>query len=230
MKSLAAGKRTEFKLILHENFYKGNHGGREIALATIKKGTPFKELARELGAVKTIFLISEIIRNYCSQFNVSKNMTPDQIEDYAAEIFLDFRDRVGNSVMLEEIVIAFDRAAKGEFCDPRTGKKLIPFDRIDRTLLDQFLDVYFEQDRDKAIQAIEDERNNKARTPDGEDLPRMLQAGAAPVSITDIYTSLAGQPDKLKLAKLLKEMEEKYGESTQPEAIPGNDGSEVAAQ
>lgn len=187
-----------------------------LSLQVLKTGTPFKIIARELGAVKSIFLISEVLRNYCGQFNVSKNMTPDQIEDYAAEMYLDFKDRNGNSVMLEEIIIVFDRAAKGGFSDPKTGKKIVPFDRIDRTLLDQILDVYFEVDRTQAIHAIEDQLNDKRRTPADDDAKR-LEGATFPegTTIGDIYTTLAGQPDKMRLAKLLNEMEVKYGQQSE---------------
>lgn len=214
MKSLAAGKNTDLKLILHENFYKGKDNGAEVALAVIKTGAPVKVLAAELGAVKTIYLLSEIVRRYCSQFNVSKNMTPDQIEDLAAEMYLDFKDRKGNSVMLEELIIVFDRAAKGEFCDPDTGKKIVPFDRIDRGLIESFLDVYFETDRTAAIWQIEDEREKlkRLKPPPGEDFRLSNEGGAAePTPLKDIYSNLAGKPGALPLAKLMKDMEQKYG-------------------
>jgi hypothetical protein len=124
IQNMAIGTGAGLKMILSETFYRGNPDGRSIAIATLKNGTPVKQLFQELGAVKSIFLLGEMIRNYCAQFNVSKNMTPEQIESLAADLYLDFKDRPGNSVMLEELAVFFDRAIRGEFYDPKTGKKI----------------------------------------------------------------------------------------------------------
>jgi hypothetical protein len=225
MKNLATGKTVNNKLILHEKFLKPGKDGQGIALLAIRRGTPFKEIAKELGPVKTIFLISEIIRNYCRQYNVSKNMTPDQIEDYAAECYLDFTDRSGNSVMIEEIIIVFERAAAGQLCHRTTKKPLVPFDRIDRTILDEILDTYFETDRTKAVWAIEDEKRERIeKTP--PELRLANEGGTAePETIGEIYTKLAGKPGAISLQKL----HEKYG-SNDAKGISGNDGEQIEAQ
>jgi hypothetical protein len=224
---------VELRLTLHENFYKGNPDGKSVAIATIRKGVPIKSVSTDLGPVKTIFLITEIIRRYCSQFNVNKNMTPDQIEDLAGELYLMFVDRLGNSVMLEELITVFDRAARGDFLNQQ-GKKIIPFDRIDRTLIEEFLDVYFETDRTQAIWQLEDDKRNAMENQLNEKYggapvqhPRetpliVLDKQGNDVTPKNIY-DLAGTGAKFTMAKTLKQLHEKYGNDTASAGSAGND-------
>lgn len=188
----------------------------ELTKLVFRQGAPIKPLIEAMGVVPVIAIVAAMIDRYCSQFNVSKNMNQTQIEDLAADLVLGFKTRQGNSVMLEELAIFFDRAAKGEF--EKKGKKLVPFDRIDRGLIEEMLDVYFETDRTQAVWAIEDELNARRVEPEPSDTLRLSgPASPEPVSVGDMYTRLAGQPDKMRLAKMFNELEERYGEGAKNE-------------
>lgn len=208
-----AGKGNKTKLILHENFYSRATDPLELSKLVIKEGTPLKPLIETLGVIAITSIIAAMIDGYCQQFNISKNMTQRQIEDLALDLCLNFKVRKGNSVMLEELAVFFDRAGKGEFS--RNGKKLVPFDRIDRQIIEDMMDVYFEEERTAAIWALHDEREALKRGTI-EDTPRLTDAPeAAPLPFKDIYLNMAGEGPKFALAKLMNELHQKYGDADQ---------------
>lgn len=208
-----AGKGNRSKIILHENFYSRATDAVALSKLVIQEGTPIKPLIQHLGVIAITSLIAAMIDGYCQQFNISKNMSQRQIEDLALDLCLNFKDRKGNSVMLEELAVFFDRAGKGEFY--RNGKKLVPFDRIDRQIIEEMMDVYFEEERTAAIWALQDEKEALKRGTI-EDSPRISEgAETDPVPFKDIYLNMAGTGPKFALAKLMNELHKKYGEDEQ---------------
>lgn len=207
-----AAKAGRSKIILYENFYSRADDAQGVALLALKEGTPVKALIQVMGLLPITAVIGAMIDGYCQQFNVSKNMTARQIEDLAIDLATMFNNRKGNSVMLEELAIFFDRLGKGDFVDA-SGKKLIPFDRIDRGLIEAAMDIYFETDRTQAVWKMEDEKRIKMQeVPPAEDFRLSNEGGITePQPIGDIYTDLAGKPGAIPLAKMLNELNEKYG-------------------
>jgi hypothetical protein len=198
---------NETKVILYENFYSKNRDTLSLSKAVILEGAGLKPLLETFGFIPVYSLIAAMIDNYCSKFNVLRNMTQSQIEDLAADLTLDFKKREGTDITLEELTIFFDRAAKGEFI--RNGKKLVPFDRIDRGLIEDLLDFYFETDRTAAVWNVQDERENKIKeaqlTAKAEQEARNAAADA-PKSIDELIKGKSHLT-----AKGLKELHEKYG-------------------
>lgn len=210
------------RLTLREHFYKPFPDPLDLGVAVLKKGSPFPEVVRTLGMAKTVFIVAVMIDNFCKQFNLGqgKNMNQGQIEDLAGILVMDFTDRKGNAVMLEELAIFFDKAPTMKRKD---GKPFI-FDRIDRLVIEEMLDFYFENDRTQAVWKIEDDLK-RLRTIEGpEPLARLTPEDDAP-TVGDFYTKMAGKPGALKLTKLINEGLKKYGNQGPNDAgtVPGND-------
>lgn len=139
-------------------------------VAVLTTGTSIKEFVDGIGRVHAITLVAIMLRNFCSQFNVSKNMSQSQIEDYACDLVLDYYDRRDTIAWkFEEYAIFFDRAAKGEFRKPN-GDSFI-FDRIDRDVIESIFEVYL-QERTAARWKIEDDAEAKKRAGDPPPPPR----------------------------------------------------------
>jgi hypothetical protein len=222
VKALAKNDSLGFKLVLRENFYKRASNSVELVKLVFNEGTTFQELAAGVGTKPTILALTCLIQNFCSQFNFgpNKNMTVSQAVDLAADLATSFIDRKGNAVRFEEIAIFFDKAGKNEF-KKKNGQPFI-FDRIDRLVIEEMMDHYFETDRTHGVWALEDEKAARARQ--HLDLPRISQGTGDDEfkPIDEIFTTYAGQPGTLALKKLINEAAEKYG-SNDREGIPGND-------
>ena len=214
MVSLAKGDTLGAKIVLAELYKEAGGDRHELAKITIQKGVNLPEIANLIGIPPTMSLIAIMIENFCSQFNFGpgKNMNRRQMEDLAADIVLDFTNRKGNQVRLEEMAVFFDRASKGEFTKP--GGKSFIFDRIDRAVIEEIMDHYFENDRTKAIHAIEDEKNASRIPADQiihprETPPIQLDKSGKDITPKNIY-DLAGT-GRFGTVKALKELEKKYG-------------------
>lgn len=221
IKHLANNDTVSLKLVLRENFYKKTNNAAELGILVFKEGTTFPELATGVGTKKTIFAVVCLIQNFCNQFNFGsgKNMNVQQVVDFATDLTTSFIDRKGNAVRFEEIAIFFDRAGKNEF-KKKNGQPFI-FDRIDRLVIEEMMDHYFETDRTAAVWALEDARNNRARQ--HLELPPVNANGEEPATIKDVYTKLAGQPGAITLHKLINKALKDETASNDVEAIPGND-------
>lgn len=206
---------TAVKLALREHFYDKCRSRHELTIATIQRGSALRDVIAAVGVENVIFLVAVMIRNFCQQYNVSKNMSQDQIEDLAGDLVLDFKDR-GNQVRLEELAIFFDRAAKGEF--NQDGKSLV-FDRIDRGVIELMLDRYFEQDRTAAVWQLMDERS-KQHTDGVPILPRT--SGRVKTNPDDGYKEVPTINDLISvdLQNDLDKLEKKYGnhDNTNPQS------------
>lgn len=148
-------------MVLHELYYSKPDRG----LATVdvlKTGLSLKIAVDSMGMGHTIALVAIMIKNFCASFNVSKNMTQSQIEDYAADLVLDYykNDHTPIPWRVEEYAIFFDRAAKGEF-KQKNGNSFI-FDHIDRDVIENMFSVYMPE-RTAARWKIEDELEEKKR-------------------------------------------------------------------
>ena len=210
IKSLATGDNLGHKLALQQ-LYEISPSRLDLSKNTILQGSNMPAIVQTFGLPLTMALVALLIQNFCNQFNVKANMTVGQIQDLAADLVLDFKDRRGNQVRLEELAIFFDRAAKGEF-RKKDGTAFI-FDRIDRSVIEGMMDVYFENDRTQAIWAIEDDKRVQ---PAGAVLPRstppiLLDKQGNDITPRNIY-DLAGTPI-VAHAKFMADMEKKYGDA-----------------
>ncbi len=96
----------------------------------------------------------------------------------------------------------------------------MPFDRIDRGLIDAILDAYFETERTAAIHVLEDEKEHARRNALGiggnphisprETKPIVLDKDGNDITPKNIY-DFAGEGDKMRNFKAFQEMEKKYG-------------------
>lgn len=209
--------------MLRANYYSKASTPVELGMLVFKEGTTFPEIAKEVGTKKTVYIVFCLIQNFCNQFNLNpgKNMNFQQVLDLATDIATSFIDRKGNQVRLEEMAIFFDKAGKGEY-KRKNGQPFI-FDRIDRQVIEEMMDHYFENDRTATVWALEDERNNRFKElPAIEEAPRMLPEDDAP-TVGDLYTRLAGKPGAIKLAKLGEKYLGNEARNDDAGAIPGND-------
>jgi hypothetical protein len=222
IKHLANNDTVSLKLVLRDNFYKKANNAAELGILVFREGTTFPELATGVGTKKTIFAVVCLIQNFCNQFNFGsgKNMNVQQVVDFATDLTTSFIDRKGNAVRFEEIAIFFDRAGKNEF-KKKNGQPFI-FDRIDRLVIEEMMDHYFETDRTAAVWALEDQKRNRERLQleSPEPVARMT-ADEYALTVGDIYTRLAGKPGALKLQKLISKALSDETASNDGEAIPG---------
>lgn len=226
IKSLATNDTVGLKLMLRTNFYAKATTPEELGILVFKQGTTFPEISKEVGTKRTVYIVFCLIQNFCNQYNLGagKNMNFQQVIDLATDITTGFIDRKGNAVRLEEMAIFFDKAGKGEY-KRKNGQPFI-FDRIDRQVIEEMLERYFETDRTAAVWALEDAQNNawkERQAPEPDPLARMIADDDAP-TVGDLYTRLAGKPGAISLQKL----KEKYlGNGTTGNndagAVPGED-------
>lgn len=121
-----------------------------------------------------ISIVSMLIKKFCSQFNLQKNMTDKQCTDLATEIVLE----EAHKWRIEELVLFFDRAGKGDYGRPGDG---MPYERIDKAVIESLMDKYFATDRSHAVWRIEDDIKNellKGQAP--------VERSVAPMSMADI--------------------------------------------
>lgn len=207
---MATGNNMEHKLALAK-FYEQSQGDRlELSKLAIRQGSIIPDVVKSFGLSTAMSLMALLIQKFCNQFNVRYNMTPGQIVDLAADLVVDFNNRKGNQVRLEELAIFFDRAAKNEFTK-KNGASFV-FDHIDRAVIEEMMDVYFETDRTAAVWAIEDE---KRISPQGEIIPRVtppmeLDKYGNDITPKNIY-DLAGNGEIAK-TKFFQQLKEKYGQ------------------
>jgi hypothetical protein len=131
-------------------------GGYDLQ-AVVKSGVPIGHMAKEIGKGNLVKLLCILIADLCGAYNVVRNMSSDQILDYAVEQVEDCPH-----YHFEDYVIFFDRAKRGFFGQP--------FDRIDRGILDDWFEQYHEV-RKKAMWAVQDEHKTGVKA-----LPRMTTA------------------------------------------------------
>lgn len=217
IKSLAASDHLGAKLAL-QPLYDKSSDRLELSKNVLKDGVNLPEVVKVIGIPATMSVVALMVQRFCQQFNVSKNMSASQVEDFAADLVLEFNNRKGNQVRLEELAIFFDRAGKGEFTR-KDGRPFI-FDRIDRGVLEEMMDHYFTNDRTAAVWAIEDEKEAAKRNQLGGDEVAQIFPRSSPATVFDkdgneitpknIY-DLAGTGSRFAIAKTLKELGEKYG-------------------
>ena len=105
----------------------------------INDGLPLALLLKSEGE-NAYKIVAKMIAKFCGNFNVVRNMTPEQIVDYAY-ILID--ENMNGSLpynpgyRLEDLAVFFERAKTGRY-----GK---PFDHIDCSVIDGMLDKYHEE-------------------------------------------------------------------------------------
>lgn len=120
----------------------------------IKNGTQLSVLKRERGVDVVVGILSLIIAEFCSSFNIKHNMSAEQIADLALELVGEYW-----AYKLEDFVAFFNLAKKGRY-----GKI---YDRIDAPTIFQML-VEYNIDREKSLYEInikptQDEKYNRPK-------------------------------------------------------------------
>lgn len=151
---LEADRAIDYKLAVRENLLKDNVPQYVVAIST---GTPLGLLKSSLGLKDATKILSVMIAKFVGAFNVSKNMTPDQIQDLAIT-WIEEESGTGSfdcpAYRLEDFALFFEMA--------KTGKYGRPFDYVDAALINQWLDLYHSDRVDKFRQDLrnkEIERN-----------------------------------------------------------------------
>ena len=99
----------------------------------LNSGMPLAVLKKEVGLSDTIKIVALMLANFCGSFNVSKNMTANQITDYAITLVEEnqYGTEDNPSLRIEDFALFFECAKRGIY-----GK---PFDYIDATLIQEWL-------------------------------------------------------------------------------------------
>ena len=212
IKSTVSDSLADFKLAVRP-FYAGNADSKEIARRTITQGAALQQLKPVFGVGGLIGIVSVLVERFNSLFNfhASKKMTSAQIEDIAAELVLDFLDRKQTPVTLEEMAVFFDRAGRNEFINPKNGRPFI-FDRIDKSVIYEMLDFYFEDEKEgrtAAVWSLQDEKEMKLREINAAPpMPRMTaQDDATPLD----FEKWATEGRSHLTGKGLLDLHKKYG-------------------
>lgn len=108
-------------------------------LTAVDNGAPIFYLKQCLGLGMIAKIIAAMLARFVGQFNVSKNMTPAQIGDYAITLVEESQE-LGHqlpAMRLEDFALFFEQA--------KTGKWGKPFDYIDSALIESWLDQYWKE-------------------------------------------------------------------------------------
>lgn len=143
---LTENKMKDFALDVREKFVPNNKPNYSLI---ISEGTAMPALRKLFEFRNTVKIISVMLGNLCGSFNVSKNMSPDQIADYAMEIVeTHMHGSVEEpSMRLEDFAVFFQLAKNGRY-----GK---PFDYVDAALIEKWLTEYYSQRMDEIHAAHE---------------------------------------------------------------------------
>ena len=120
----------------------------------VDKGVPMAVLKKEIGHRELIEILSLMISKFTANFNVSRNMTADQITDYA--MYLIDNDTSGSwenpSYKLEDYAVFFEKAKTGIY-----GKI---YERIDSTIIEEMLDEYHKERSEKYYEHLTKYQHN----------------------------------------------------------------------
>jgi len=112
-------------------------GGKPDYLSVINYPM-IRVLLNQMDRQYLLFIISMLVRDYCSSVNVVRNMNEDQMIEAASMLI----DECGN-FRIEDYIMMFQMAKKGELVTLR--------DRVDLVVITAMLDKYWERRRDAAI-------------------------------------------------------------------------------
>ena len=131
---LEENKYIDYKIAVREILFSGKIPQYEIA---INNGTPLLVLKKTIGLKDTVKVLSLMIAKFVSAFNVSKNMNSEQIADLSIQ-WIEEESESGSfdcpSYRLEDFALFFELA--------KTGRYGRPFDYVDASLLNEWLDKY----------------------------------------------------------------------------------------
>lgn len=102
------------------------------------------DIVKVEGRKNTLFIISLIVRNFCSSINVVRNMNEDQIIETAAMLLNEC-----DNFRLEDYIMMFEMA--------KTGKLVKIMDRIDMQVVSSIMDEYYIIRRREGKKAQEEE-------------------------------------------------------------------------
>lgn len=139
LSNLVAGNNLALRINVRESLMKDGYPDYPTM---IDKGFTLYRLKYELGLLDATMVVAAMIAGLCGSFNVSKNMTTDQIQDFAVT-FLEENIHGSSdqpSLRVEDLAV---------FCElARTGKFGRPYNYIDGALINQWLYAY-KVERDK---------------------------------------------------------------------------------
>lgn len=124
----------------------------------IENGYTLFRLKKEIGLLNTTMIVATMITKLCGAFNVSKNMTIEQIQDFALTLVEDNLHGSYDypSLRIEDLAVFFELAKTGKF-----GR---PFDYVDGGLIIEWLNKYFVERDERWHNWIAYEKHNQPDT------------------------------------------------------------------
>lgn len=121
----------------------------------IDGGYSLYRMKKEIGLLNTTMIVATMLAKLCGAFNVSKNMTTEQIQDFALTLVEDniHGSYENPSFRIEDLAVFFEQAKTGKF-----GR---PFDYVDAALINEWLDAYRSERDDKYFNWITYEKHNQ---------------------------------------------------------------------
>lgn len=158
---LEANRPIDYKLAVRENLFKDTVPQYAVAVTS---GTPLYVLKNTVGLKDAMKVLSVMIAKFVASFNVSKNMNPEQISDLAIQ-WLEEESSTGSfdcpSYRLEDFALFFELA--------KTGRYGRPFDYVDATLINEWLDKYHVERTEKFREDLRNkEIESRKLTPEQE--------------------------------------------------------------
>lgn len=112
----------------------------------LKQGTYILVLKKHMDPMDIAKVIAALLTDYCNSYNVVRNMSAQQIVDWAIEEVENLEHYT-----LEDYVVFFQQAKSGKFGQP--------FDRIDRGTVDSMFEQYHNE-RTAALRELIDARQH----------------------------------------------------------------------
>lgn len=140
----------DYCLTIRNNFYLENDPNYD---RIITNGLPMDFVCKELSEGQVVKLISYAITRCIRNFNVSKNMSDEQVVNLAMDWTKSYS--VKGSIdeptfRIEEILTFLELAMFGKYGQP--------FDRIDAGILQEWIEVYWSQRREKCFEIFDQKR------------------------------------------------------------------------
>lgn len=197
---LIEGNMINYKIYLRESLIP--NGSINIP-KVVEDGMPLVVMKNKFGLDNTAKIVAVLLTKFIKSFNVSKNMTEEQITDYA---FTLVEENISGSyenpsLRIDDLMVFFETAKLGRY-----GR---PFDYIDSALIESWLDNYWEERSRKYEQYIlVDKWERKSigveRQIEAEKIPKEVIDKAVAEAISNI------QKNSEKVTKVnIQEMEER---------------------
>lgn len=155
---METNNRVDYALEIRGNYCIDNSPNYE---AVLYKGLPMDFICKTIDKAKIIKFVGLAITRCVRSFNVSKNMTDDQVIDMAVD-WVESYSVKGSfdepTIRIEELITFLELA--------KTGKYGTPFDRIDASVLQGWFEKYYSERR----QSHFDKLDSTKHEPDQKEL------------------------------------------------------------